>query len=628
MKCCRLRVAMLLVLMAAAIVSPLALRAQSDGFFRHGDDVYNDRGQDIFGITNYGIGEEVPIGSGLLVMLGLGVCYAAARGKRMRNGMACLAALVMLLGMTQCKKNVETLTPDADGVKITLRVDDGSKVSVDPMGGVTFATVTFEDNDVIYVGNDGKYIGSLVYDNGAFSGVVTPTSTDDYLHFYFLGNKEPQNVTTTSFDINIIDQTEKYPVISYGRSRTLYDTDVHEYNSRLVNYCAIVKFTTTDLPTATAVTLLGMNNKVSVDFSKNVGPTEAEPYSYSMIDDGQIKLHAESNTERWAILLPQAQVTNTLAFANDLVTQNPVTVPQIEKNQHKPGGISLSLLHTYISVSATKKVRFSQGNLQYLGNANGTGTWRFAEHQYDFMGDGPSSGTNYQGNVTVSGYTVYNTTSNNDVARDLFSWGTSGYNSKTPNMTSTSTSSYYAGSLVEDDANYDWGVYHSASGASTEKISNGGSYSWRLLTSDEWSYAMTRTKSVQTQPTLAETKTLQGAVTVNGVKGVVVLPDNWTGRFDYKFKYGNVGNYTNRTYTVEEWAILEKLGCVFLPSAHVRKGTSEWNSAYLNCGHYWSSTTRNGERGYDIEISNTGGVISSYSVKYLAQCVRLVRDIE
>ena len=36
------------------------------------------------------------------------------------------------------------------------------------------------------------------------------------------------------------------------------------------------------------------------------------------------------------------------------------------------------------SVSATKKVRFSQGNLQYQRSTN---TWRFAEHQYDCIGD-------------------------------------------------------------------------------------------------------------------------------------------------------------------------------------------------------------------------------------------------
>ncbi len=149
------------------------------------------------------------------------------------------------------------------------------------------------------------------------------------------------------------------------------------------------------------------------------------------------------------------------------------------------------------SVSSEKKVTFAPGNLQYLGNANGTGTWRFADHQYDFMGDGPSSSTNYQGNVTVAGYAKYNNSADMDVARDLFGWGTSGYDGKNPYLTSTSSGSYYSGSLTDTD--YDWGVYHSASGNSSEKIVNGGNYSWRLFTSEEWAYVIARQGRVYTR---------------------------------------------------------------------------------------------------------------------------------
>ncbi|MBQ0154797.1 MAG: hypothetical protein KBS70_08475, partial [Bacteroidales bacterium] len=36
------------------------------------------------------------------------------------------------------------------------------------------------------------------------------------------------------------------------------------------------------------------------------------------------------------------------------------------------------------SVSPTTKVTFAPGNLQYQASTN---TWRFAEHQYDYVGD-------------------------------------------------------------------------------------------------------------------------------------------------------------------------------------------------------------------------------------------------
>ncbi|MBP5725116.1 MAG: hypothetical protein J6X18_16275, partial [Bacteroidales bacterium] len=114
------------------------------------------------------------------------------------------------------------------------------------------------------------------------------------------------------------------------------------------------------------------------------------------------------------------------------------------------------------SVSDSTKVYFSQGNLQYQAS---TGTWRFAEHQYDMIGsDNSNISSSYSGWI------------------DLFGWGTSGWNSGAnayqPYSTSTSYSDYYPGGSYSNDltgsyANADWGVYN--------KISNGGNSAgmWR-----------------------------------------------------------------------------------------------------------------------------------------------------
>lgn len=54
------------------------------------------------------------------------------------------------------------------------------------------------------------------------------------------------------------------------------------------------------------------------------------------------------------------------------------------------------------SVSATKKVHFSQGNLQYQAS---TKTWRFAEHQYDYIGSANSQiSSSYTGWIDLFGY--------------------------------------------------------------------------------------------------------------------------------------------------------------------------------------------------------------------------------
>ncbi|MBR5436140.1 MAG: hypothetical protein IK120_04675 [Muribaculaceae bacterium] len=149
---------------------------------------------------------------------------------------------------------------------------------------------------------------------------------------------------------------------------------------------------------------------------------------------------------------PKADVDALLAELN-------AKVKKLDKqlNPPIPGTIEFAF-----SVSADKQIYFSQGNLQYQAS---TDTWRFAEHQYDMIGDD---------NANIS--------STNSGWIDLFGWGTSGYNGKNPYMTSTKPSDYGDGDIDIAGTSYDWGVYN--------KISNGGNQAglWRTLTNDEWQY--------------------------------------------------------------------------------------------------------------------------------------------
>ena len=146
-------------------------------------------------------------------------------------------------------------------------------------------------------------------------------------------------------------------------------------------------------------------------------------------------------------------------------------------------------LYGVFSVSPTKKVRFSQGNLQYRASTN---TWRFAEHQYDMIGK-----ANKNISSTYAGWI------------DLFGWGTSGYNGKFPYMTSTEPTNYGNGSSDITGTNYDWGVYN--------KISNGGNQAgfWRTLTYIEWNYLIN---------SRINAKIKYGVACVNGVDGLIFCP--------------------------------------------------------------------------------------------------------
>ena len=249
------------------------------------------------------------------------------------------------------------------------------------------------------------------------------------------------------------------------------------------------------------------------------------------------------------------------------------------------------------SVSDFTKVYFSQGNLQYQASTN---TWRFAEHQFDIVGfDNKNISEKYNGWI------------------DLFGWGTSGWNSGAnayqPYSTSTDYEDYYPGgsysnNLTGSYANADWGVYN--------KISNGGNQAgqWRTLTQSEWNYVISNR---------TDARYLRGTATVNGVNGLILLPDNWTLPTGVTFTYGE-GGWSQDTYSASEWSKMEANGAVFLPATGYRDGTGV--DYVVSCGLYWSSSANDDYSAYCLSFGNYD-VRTGYYYRYDGRSVRLVQDV-
>ncbi len=270
---------------------------------------------------------------------------------------------------------------------------------------------------------------------------------------------------------------------------------------------------------------------------------------------------------------------------DNLLSELNAKVAKLDKQLNPPisGAIEFAF-----SVSADKQIYFSQGNLQYQAS---TGTWRFAEHQYDMIGSDNS-----------------NISSSNTGWIDLFGWGTSGYNSKNPYMTSTSYSDYGDGSNDIAGTNYDWGVYN--------KISNGGNAAgmWRTLTNSEWNYVISNR---------TDARYLRGTATVNGVNGLILLPDNWTLPIGVTFTYGE-GGWSQNTYSASEWSKMEANGAVFLPAAGYRYGTGVY---YVGSGYYWSSSANDSNSAYGLYFSSDA-VDPDGGSRDGGRSVRLVRGVE
>ena len=231
------------------------------------------------------------------------------------------------------------------------------------------------------------------------------------------------------------------------------------------------------------------------------------------------------------------------------------------------------------SVSATKQVHFSQGNLQYQASTN---TWRFAEHQYDYVGTQTADERgNYGGNVSGSDNRSISSTYSGWI--DLFGWGTG----SNPTLSSTSFEDY--GTFM------DWGC---------NAIINGGNTvnQWRTLTIAEWNYLLN---------TRTDASSKRGTGNINGVGGLIILPDSWTLPSECSFTSGfTTYDWAHNSYTLAQWAQMEAAGAVFLPAAGNRYGT---NDNYVgNLGNYWSSTPFNESSAYYMYFySNDLNVIFS-----------------
>lgn len=253
------------------------------------------------------------------------------------------------------------------------------------------------------------------------------------------------------------------------------------------------------------------------------------------------------------------------------------------------------------SVSATKKVCFSQGNLQYQAS---TGTWRFAEEQYNVIG-----ADNVNVSDTYAGYI------------DLFGWGTGDAPTKAELSENYSTWT-------------EWGI---------NAISNGGNLanSWYTMTAAEWYYLLVERPNATSLFALGN---------INGTNGLILLPDRWetpsgsslVNATDEGLVWNSTNNrydasssvYASNTYTINQWKTLENLGAVFLPAAGSRQGTDEncVNNVNSN-GYYWmpdNNTGNNNKTALTFQQKrvkpNAGNSpYNAYSVRLVSPCIDTVK---
>ena len=641
-----LKALVLSMIMTIGFIMPMA--AQNDGFFKNNEDYINrdaatgniinqtfgqDPGTGVTGgITNQQFG--VPLGSGLLIMVAAGAGYAVARRKRARKGMTLLLAAAMLIGMTQCKKNVETITTTHEnGIRISLKVENGTRHHVittgEPFPG-DLGKVEFDDEDMLYVFNGGNIVGAMVYDadDEIFNGIIGVDVTedepyppvaldpDDYLHFGFFGNAV-LGMDEQGIYADISGQKRNLPVLSVGQTADLYGNyeaaGITDFSCVLENKCALVKFTFNGVTAEVGmalddeVILSGVLTQARLDISNGVTVTP------DLNSTGKIALYHASSGDanvRWAVMLPQNAVSNkNMLLRNWLYTGN-VSIDAVAINEYKEVAVSCSGTHEqfdFFTVRQNKKSLFSPGNLQYKAS---TPAWRFAEHQWDVIGsDNMNISDSYDGWI------------------DLFGFGTG----NAPTKTSTDESDYAT--------YYDWGDYCG------DPTNNG--YTWYAPNMAEW-LCLINWRPNEDAVNLGYQDDIRvnkgGPATVNGVKGYVLIPDyfEWPNsdlEAAWQPKtYGDESDwntYTLNVYDETNWGLMAANGAIFLPGGGIRRydkinDSYEWyydnteNRLFAYWAHnpYWKEYTAN--------IFTVGYYYPGPEIRprYTGASVRLMRELD
>lgn len=331
--------------------------------------------------------------------------------------------------------------------------------------------------------------------------------------------------------------------------------------------------------------LLGLQLTGNDELGKIVLTNPADSKTYTLNCTG-VKLTSEAKL--FYIVVPAGEWAN--GFVVDMYANDDTRIGILKKASSATFTASTSMAMPtkdvtarYLSMCNGRRLVFSHGNLQYHPKNN---EWRFAESQLDYIGV-----ENTHANFINPSY---------DGWLDLFGWSTDNSNFGL----SANSGDYAGGDFV------DWGK---------NTISGYAPNTWRTMTKDEWEYL------IKNRPNASS---LQGVAQVNGVNGLILLPDNWICPAGVTFRPGFNDRYLYaeyQTFTADQWLQFEEAGAIFLPAAGIRRlGKDVSNDTQFS--RIWSATGYDNNNAYylyfltDIAYMNTTNRSHGHSV-------RLVRNL-
>ena len=534
--------------------------------------------------------------------------------KKTVNYIALVAALMAGVSFTNScnKENVADEQPTVQTIQVELgaQFDEATKATYSYTGTGT-AAITLDATDKLYVEltSDGSWTASpalLDCDGTKFTGTITITAGS------YIGTDIFKDASSFSATLYPGGET---PVNFAGGTKA----------TAVPKVAGVVK---TGYDSATKTITLAAQNAIlfyTVGYlggtSYNVYVTDGTYYRNGSVTRNNA---GEANNASFAVGFPAG---STHEIVCNFQGKTPIIVTPASATTVKVYNISRTSLatlptgaiHGVFSVSASKKIYFSQGNLLYdNGNFKFYATQK--SRKYTTAGDCTSD-------YVASG------------SFDLFGWATSGKEGENagtspsyqaqPAYTTTATATIYGPNITDGNSwsvgsNWDWG-----SNSITVQYGSAVTGTWRTLTKDEWFYLLGM-ETNNTDKDGHQRYQKYGLGKVDNRQGLIILPDTFgdpcVNGGTNAFVKGVKDTFDSNIFTDEQWAIMERAGCVFLPAACRRNGTT----ISADGGYYWSSTSADTDKAWNVQFS-TSGVNPAQSTmrdRYRGNAVRLVQDVE
>ena len=538
--------------------------------------------------------------------------------KNMKSVLFYAASVAALMLAASCnKENVaptdEPAAPSVHTIEVTVPVGVKTKASYDYDNKAT----TIQSGDKLYLevskGSDYTYAGVLDCTNataGTFSGTLNKTSAgSDYAGTDIINDCTDLTATLLPNGYN----ENYYQLTKDGETVTGLTIDPSEAffadaKSAAVPQVANSKCEITDAtsgPTKTIelsarnavlfYTLSGNFSGSSINISVSDGTTTIA--GSAAVSEGTatfaVGFAGGEGSKSYVLSIDGAQA---VAFRSELAAN---TVYNVTRGAASPS----DCISGEFSVASGKTVKFSKGNLQakiktYSDNVATASEWKFADNQYDFIGDDAGNNT-----FAVDSWV------------DLFSWiGTTADNDTYGLITFDSNSQPNHGNQTTDALKTEWGA------AASKDLGLG----WRTLTRAEWLYLFgMETNNIDKEGHARYQKYGRGKV--HEVQGIILLPDDYpdSGVPQLTTK-GTASTFADNNISDANWTAMETAGAVFLPAAGGRKGTTVNNPG--SSGGYWSSTPNSDILAYRLVFRESNVNPANPSNRCYGYSVRLVQN--